>query len=486
MGKFCILVGGVGSRNQIYPGLPKALLPINNRAALSYIIENIPSDWEIVLAHHYHKEEIIAYVDEVFPDRVFHHIDSGACGVGYALKRCKHLLQEPFIFTSCDTLVGECMHEIPTYDWISVDKTKSVNYAVVVDNELVRQEVHPIYTGMAGVYDYKRFWDSLDCPEGDKEVLPGLVGFKHKRFPWQDTGTDETYLSIQQKPIVPPKRGQILFIDRNKCIKWFENKEDAVHLVPRMQKFLNCKPLGTHFICWDYLPGATLNSAHDELNVRWYLNTILNDLLKSKVKVDLSEECEQMYHSKTVARVGDFLDIFPELDEIATINGKNIDSVYSLLEKIDWEDLIQNSIPVQKYHGDLQPENILIGTDTPENYVLLDCRIDFGGNTVGDLYYDLGKYMHACIVSNQIILNGGFEVLLGKDSAVLELEFNNFLLGSLDTVAKFCELHHLNQHKVGTIAALHFLSISPLYPKNPKYSKFLFLLGKYLLANLYA
>ena len=111
MNKFCILAAGIGSRNNNISGLHKALLPLENKPVISHIIEKV-SDSKIVIAVGYKSEQIKSYVNLVHSDKDITYVnvdnyDGVGSGPGYSLLCCKDELQEPFVFTSVDTLIGD-------------------------------------------------------------------------------------------------------------------------------------------------------------------------------------------------------------------------------------------------------------------------------------------------------------------------------------------------------------------------------------------
>ena len=111
MNKFCILAAGRGTRNNNVSGLHKALLPLENKPVISHIIEKL-GDVEIVIAVGYKSDQIKTYMNLVHSDKNITYVDvdnydGAGSGPGYSLLCCKSELQEPFVFTSVDTLVDD-------------------------------------------------------------------------------------------------------------------------------------------------------------------------------------------------------------------------------------------------------------------------------------------------------------------------------------------------------------------------------------------
>ena len=89
-------------------------------------------------------------------------------GPGYSLLCCKDKLQEPFVFTSVDTLVESDFDFMSIGEnWMgvsSIDVNKSINYCLVQGSKYLDKLYYgsgdTAYIGMAGVHDYENFWNS--------------------------------------------------------------------------------------------------------------------------------------------------------------------------------------------------------------------------------------------------------------------------------------------------------------------------------------
>ena len=56
--KVCLLSAGRGTRNSSIKGLHKALLPIENKPAISHIIDKIPDSIDVIIAVGYKADQI--------------------------------------------------------------------------------------------------------------------------------------------------------------------------------------------------------------------------------------------------------------------------------------------------------------------------------------------------------------------------------------------------------------------------------------------
>ena len=91
--KLCILAAGKGTRNTSVDSLHKALLPLENKAVISHIINSVPSTIEIVIAVGYKSEQVKSYVKNVFPRRDItfvdvENFDGPGSGPGLSLLKC--------------------------------------------------------------------------------------------------------------------------------------------------------------------------------------------------------------------------------------------------------------------------------------------------------------------------------------------------------------------------------------------------------------
>ena len=100
--KVCILAAGAGTRNSWSKDTNKALLPIKNRAAISWIIDLYKDANEIVIAVGHNQKYLIDYLkiahdeDKIRIVKVKNFSKKGS-GPGQSLLECKKYLQVPFI-----------------------------------------------------------------------------------------------------------------------------------------------------------------------------------------------------------------------------------------------------------------------------------------------------------------------------------------------------------------------------------------------------
>ncbi len=197
---------------------------------------------------------------------------------------------------------------------------------------------------------------------------------------------------------------------------------------------------------------------------------------------DFYNLCHEMYEEKTRKRIAKFLQMHPEINFIRSVNGIPVKPIELYLDTIPWDYINQTSVASEKFHGDVQPENIIVKPDG--SVAFIDWRDGFAGNLeVGDMYYDLGKLWHDLIVSNQKILEKRFTVNTKDDLAQISLDLKPNLIEAMATMKSYCIEKNLDWQKIEILGALQYLTIACLY-NDPKFSTFLFLLGKLCLELL--
>ncbi len=258
------MAAGIGSRNTHYPGLLKALLPIENIPAISRILQNVSPDVEIVVAVGYLKDQLISYLNFVYPDRHITFVEQNPyfgqdVGPAHAVLAAKTALDCPFIITTADTIIpSNIQHTCPTEDWIGVDKVGPVTYACILPetNELTRVSIPPIYIGVAGVANWEAYIAKLE-ETGSKENTAGFSSYKLVPFNWIDTGSDSTYALLNHSTVVPPKEDQAVFIVNNKVVKFWVDPEMAER-VYRVATRLGHKvtKINSHMIGYELIEGT--------------------------------------------------------------------------------------------------------------------------------------------------------------------------------------------------------------------------------------
>jgi len=508
--KFCILAAGKGTRNNNIVGLHKALLPLENKPVISHIIDRL-DDVEIVIAVGYKSEQIKTYMNLVHSDKNIIYVDVDnfegvGSGPGYSLLCCKNELQEPFVFTSVDTLIGDNINLMSIDEnWLGiapVDKDDSLNYCLVEGSKYLDNLYYGVgesaYIGMAGIYEYKSFWDSLEkhkIIKDEYQVIHGFDGLEHMKlinFIWYDTGNNESYLNTQRvfsNDVVANKSDEVIFVDNGKVVKYFDDSEKSKQRVERTKYLNNTCPevlvVNENMHSYDYVQGELLSNITDEKLLRKFLDECEENLWK-EIYINgnrFLDDCEEMYETKTKERVKKLFD--SEFDEVKIINGIEVEPIKDMLDKIDWSEFYQNATP-SYFHGDLQPENIIYDK-RKDKFVLIDWRQRFGNSVeIGDVYYDLAKLYHAIMINGQSILKDMFSYSSTGGSVSIEFYVKSNLVYFMDIFKEFCDENNYDWDNVELLGILQYFNICTLYDnfKDGRYGNFLFLYGKYLLAKV--
>ena len=510
MNKLCIFSAGRGTRNNNVDGLHKALLPIENKPTISHIIEKFDKAVEIVIAVGYKSEQIKSYVDEVHSDRNITYVDVDnydgvGSGPGYSLLCCKSHLQEPFIFTSVDTIIGDDIDLMGVNEnWMgvsSVNLEESINYCLVDGSKYLNKLYYgtgdTAFIGMAGIYDYEDYFKSLEehkIIKDEYQVTHGFSGMGHIKLlelKWYDTGNNKSYEEVRKdfpNEVVANKSDEVLFIDNGKVVKYFNNK-DIVDLRVKRTKYLNgncpkVTQLNDNMYSYEYINGQLLSNITDESIITQFLDHCQTNLF---VKQDtdkklLIQDCVKMYEEKTLSRISKLSQ--DSLDKIIRINGIDVEPIDVMLDKIDWNRFYDNVIP-SYFHGDWQPENILYDEDN-NKFVLIDWRQRFGDSLeIGDVYYDLAKMYHATMINGQSMLKDMFDYTISGNIANFNFYAKSNLVYFMNTFQDFCNKNKYDWNNVELLGILQYFNTCTLYDnfKEGRYGNFLFLYGKYLLSK---
>jgi choline kinase/fructosamine-3-kinase len=519
--KLCLLAAGIGSRINFFPNLHKSLLPIMNKPAVSKIIDKVDINTEIVVAIGHLGNQVKSYLTSIYPERKFKFINvdnycGSGSGPGLSLLSCKKELQCPFVFTSIDTIVeDDVIIDDVAQNWIgvsNVDRIYTHNYCLVSnsDNKYVDEFKYNIHNsdlcafiGMAGIYDFELFWEGLarkNIVRGEHQVIDGLEyliansKIKTVGFTWYDTGNKDSYNVTKTRypnDLVVEKNDEIIYLDNNRIIKYFSNKDKCEKRHTRSQLMRDVFPMtnkiNQNMFSYDYLSGKMLTDVYDENILKEFLEDYYLKFTQSKLPPytnnEFKKNCTLMYEDKTKKRIKYFQN--KEIDNIKFINGIAVGSISDIIDSVDWHVINRMATP-SLFHGDLQPENIIVTRDG--NFCYIDWRESFGESlAVGDAYYDLGKLYHALLISNQVVQEKGYNVIYdnNKKTANINYKIKSNLWQMQSILKNFCEKYNFSYKHVKIMGVINYLNIACLYNNyhEGKYGEFLFLLGKLLLTK---
>jgi len=494
--KVCILAGGVGSRMMPFSEyIQKAVLPINNKGVISYVIEKFPKDIEFVVAVGHKKDTVVDYLKLAHPERKFEFVDIKG-GPGKALIACKKYLQCPFIFVAGDTIVQEDI-PAPTHNWMGIAPVRDTEpYCTVrIKDNLIshlddktKNNNQFAFIGLAGVKDYKIFFEALESNKksikGEMQVSNGFSALLDKNlspigFTWFDTGTVENYIetnkSFSEESNFDFSKGkEFLYFVNGRVIKFFADKDVVEKRHLRSKKSLKdltpkLEAKRGNFYSYKMVDGHTLYSTLDTQLVEEFLDWAKKYLWK-KLKLSpqkqkqFQEAVIKFYKDKTLERVQAYENKKKKV-ETDIINGVKVPRLSDLLRKIDWDYLI--SPEPSNFHGDLQFDNVLVrprSKTLKDKFVLLDWRHDFGGLVdVGDLYYDLAKLYGGMTISYPLVKEGMFSFNIDGKEARYHYHIKNDLLEARELYEDFLKKHNFDLRKVKILTSLIFLNMAPLH-----------------------
>ena len=504
----CIVAAGKGTRMGEYAQhINKGLLPIENKAIISDIIDKTPNDYDIVMALGYKSEQVIEYCEAAHPNRTFQFIkiknyEGPNTGPGTTLLQCKKHLQRPFYFITADCLVKD---NLPLLDcnWLGmyptsipeIYSTGNVNKDLKITDfkNKSKEGYSHAFIGLCGILDFKLFWKELETNIGDSgEMISAFYNIKKynakaKILNWYDIGTIENYIRAQQtfkdlKLGIPKTSGQFLYKVKDRCIKIFQE--------PVKDKIIRAKNLkyapkivyeGVNTLAYKWVEGDTLYD--NKLYKEDYLNWIGQKIKDNKTNKDIYNECYKFYHDKTYKRLNMFLYRKEASYKTShTINGKKYKPLTKYLEKINWEELCTSTIPTKMFHGDMQFDNII---KTNEDYTFIDWRDTFGGQIeYADSYYDLAKlYGGICMNYSYMKDEKNYQFLKSNDKIEYYFKQDDDSNKLKQSFKNMCELQGFNFKKIQKLVSLIYLNMSPLH--NKKLDDLLFFHSTTLLGEIY-
>ncbi len=514
----CIAAAGTGSRlGPLTRNLSKAMIEVGGKPVISRIIDQFPEETRFVVALGYQGAILREYLQIAHPRSKFEFFEVNpfegqGSGLGLSLLCCERALQEPFIFTSCDTLVEESIPPADsnwvgyaTADILSAYRTLRLSgqqVAAIEEKSTATSRDSYAYIGLAGIHDVEQFWYAMRegsdqaIQEGEAYGLKALLkkeSINAHRFSWHDTGTPESlaktrqrYQSSMSAHILEKDNEAIWFLD-DLVIKFSTSENFINNRVKRAQLLSGYVPMieahSTHFYCYKRAQGDVLSSKATVSNFEGLLNHAEVFWAKRELSaaelVQFQQSCKVFYRDKTVARVKDFFSRYKLHDQPLVVNGNHTPSVIEQLNSLNWDDLVKG-IP-SRFHGDFHFENILIDEERTQ-FTLLDWRQDFAGDLeIGDIYYDLAKLLHGLIVNHKIVTNEHYWIEWIGNRVNFDIYRSHRLVACEDRFRAWLVEHGYEVKKVYDLCAIVFLNIAPLH--HDPYARLLFALGKSMLAR---
>ena len=508
-----ILAAGLGSRlGNLTKNINKAMLPINNKAIISHIIDKFPKEYEFIITLGYKGEELKQYCEISHPNHKFifvnvDNINGEGSGPGYSSLQCKSHLQRPFYFVTADCIVDS---KIPHLDgnWLGVYPTaypeKYSTIKIDKDNNILdftnknTQGYDNAFIGLASIWDYEIFWNELESNIENGEIVSAFKIsskyplFKVKHLKWLDTGNlddlNRTKEYFKDQPLSLYKVTDEITYKENKFIKFNPDSNFIKNKSSRAKILKNLTPSGfqntEHFISYNWETGNTLYEFDSIFYYKLFLEEFDNIIKKSlKYEVDVNL-FEKFYIEKTIQRRDKFLNRFGKryYTDKYEVNGIKYDSFKNVFGKLDLKSLY-TGIMYSLFHGDLQFDNIIY-SELTDKFTYIDWRESFGGSIEGgDLYYDLAKLYGGIIIPYNLMKQED-SINLSEGSTIIKYSYKvtDNLIHFKGDYEKWLIKNGYDLEKIKLITAIIFLNMSPLHDE--KFGKMLWFKSLELLNEL--
>ena len=384
-----LLAAGKGERlGDLTTNINKAVLPINNKAIISSIINKFPDNYEIVVALGYKGDIVKEYCELAHPNRKFifvnvDDINSTNSGPGYSALKCKEYLNRPFYLAVADCIIDS---ELPPQDgnWLGVYPTsypekystvKSDTKGNILDFANKNHKgFNDAFIGLASILEYDIFWSELENNMQNGEIVSAFSNpskysnFSIKRSEWLDTGTlddlNRTKNYFNDNPLSLHKETSEITYKEDKFIKFHPNLDNILNKSKRAEILNGLIPSDfastNNFISYNWEEGLTLYTYNDIDLYRKFLSVLDSNITKSKTWVGNKELYKSFYITKTENRKNKFIDRFGKkyYTKKYNVNGNNYDSLENILLGINLKNLFNNPM-YNLFHGDLQFDNII-------------------------------------------------------------------------------------------------------------------------------
>lgn len=516
----CILTAGLGNRLGDYTKhINKSLLPLNNIAALSHIINKTPRDYDIIIALGYKGQQVKDYCKSAHPDRNFKFVvvDSfspESTGPATSFYACKELLQRPFYFCACDVYIEEDMLPPCNSNWLGLSRTvltelyataridESNRIVKIKDKDQTGYEY--AWTGLMSVFSFREFWKKFDSTQVEiPEVISRLIEeceFNSKFYTWYDLGTLDNYNKAKKilekesesdRLTIPKINGDFLYKSNDNVIKINQSKENVLQIVKRGKKLKETLSLpdieyaNENVYSYKWVDGKTLYAVDNTEVFKKFLKFCTDSMWKKSADIENNKRQEildEFYLRKLSNRINTFLSSRDRnmYSKEIRINGLDVRSLDAQLDEIATTMSNHEGIFVEDFHGDFHFENILYDNKN-EVFSLIDWRPNFGIiDHAGDVYYDLGKLYAGLVVHfNNIKNESKISVDLYENSVNLSNSSTENIIAFIPTYESWIKENNYDLDRVKLVASIVLLGISCLHEKIQ--SDFIYFSGRRLL-----
>ena len=501
-----IPTAGLGSRmGNFTKNLNKALLPYKDRPVIGHIIDAFPRDTHFIIPVGYLADQVMDFCRVAYADRniTFVKIDdftSERSGTAYTLKQCRDYVKGPFWYLPCDTYLNESIvDKVANNDCYFIkyvpekDTYLYTMFELNDDNtikDILFKETTPetwaAFTGLMYIHAYEDFWTSLDQLNSNEFIFTIKRGSDTASLEtWKDFGCPEIYQTelIKSQKFDFSKKDEITYIVNNRVVKWWLDGTVAEKKVRKAKVNPDVFPPNVsysgNYMAYDFVPGQTLYEFNNPIAFGELLNYLESNVWQDYA-VNVEAAAVDFYKNKTLARIGKFLEKYPNLTPVTTVDGVAVKSYKHYLDNIDWDYLAKTCRP-GFMHGDLQFDNIVI--NSAGEFKLIDWRHEFAGIVeYGDIYYDLAKMAGGLVINYANIKNHNFNVEVDGQAVTLSVPNIDNITVYQQRLKEYVNAQGLDYKKVQQLVPVIFWNMSPLH--TAPFDIFLWYLGLKLFAEL--
>lgn len=493
--------------------LNKALIKVGKKPAISYIIEAYPKDTEFVITTGYFWNQIKDFLKITYPEKNIQVIEVNPyegewSSLLYSLLQAKSVLQSPFIYQACDTIVLDTLDISDSNRLWWYKGLSSSNYAWfnTIGNIVEKIEekwalnTDYIHIGLGYIHDYSTFWavaqklynenpnnGSLwDINIINKMIEWGTLFTVNECKQWFDTGNVDG-LNKARKEIpdsfhILNKLEESIYMYDDFVVKFFYDQELSDKRVKRagFLKWLvpEIQWHEKNFFRYKYTEWELYSRVANTHNFKDFLERSTKNLWTETHEVDdqkFKEVCYDFYYNKSIKRIDKFLQNHNLKDEKNVINDLEIPTIKELFSMIDFDWLCSSK--QTNFHGDFILDNII---QTKDGFCLLDRRQEFWWLLQSwDMYYDLAKLNHNLTINHDIVNADHFTIEKSDDIIGVDIHRRENLVECQNVLHNFIVQKWFDLKKVKILSAIIWLNMSPLH--HHPFDKFLFYFGKYKL-----
>jgi choline kinase len=495
-----ILAAGYGRRMGPFSRMVnKSLIPFADKPLISHIIDRFPGNTKFVVACGHLGQQVKDYVGTVHTDKNIVFVDipdysEGNTGPATTIRHCEQHIRGGFLWLACDTVFDFNYATRMDHNWIGV---YPVDSAISQDYCWVRRDggdIVDVYNKEASPTAVDAFIGLMYCKDDEyldnliarnaKENPEGFIGMDLKAHTvrnWLDFGTYEKWQELSkdlpENSFVKPD--ELFYHDNGKVIKYFTKESHVYNRLVRANANPNCVPENIkavgNFLIHDWAPGDIMYNQLSPLLFKDMLNWCESKVwIKAEDSPINYQTCQKFYKDKTLERLNQFRVKYTDWSECCVVNRREVDSIESYLNQIDWDWLCEKR-EWSWVHGDLHFDNTIFDP-TLNKFTAIDWRTDFAGLAYGDMYYDLAKMLGGIWLNYRLVKNNELEYTERVDYATLKIPSVENADLYEDILRSWVQQRGLDWKKVKTLVPIIYLNMSPLH--EAPFDKFLIALAQ--------